>query len=126
MLASQVGTVQSTTGAHEMAIIDAGTVDSDEPDNDCVMNPDDEFWSKIDLDSLQMSTIGFKLACSQPIADKRAKHKLVERRRRDRTRAFVEQLQSVLPNIKQRRQNPNMNVILEKTLEYLHSIKCKY
>jgi hypothetical protein len=106
----------------KMAIMDAMPVDSDESDTECVTK-NDEFWSKINLDPLQLSTHGSKLACSQPIADKRAKHKLVERRRRDRTRAFVEQLQSVLPNIEQRRQNPNVNVILEKALDYLHSIK---
>eukprot|EP00291_Cryptomonas_curvata_P025233 CAMPEP_0172159750 /NCGR_PEP_ID=MMETSP1050-20130122/5156_1 /TAXON_ID=233186 /ORGANISM="Cryptomonas curvata, Strain CCAP979/52" /LENGTH=262 /DNA_ID=CAMNT_0012829397 /DNA_START=52 /DNA_END=837 /DNA_ORIENTATION=+ len=106
-----------------MAIIDSMSVESEESDTECAMKNDDEFWSKINLDSLQMAPNGSKLACSQPIADKRARHKLVERRRRDKTRAFVEQLQAVLPNIEQRRQNPNVNVILEKTLDYLHSIK---
>jgi hypothetical protein len=112
-----------STHHHKMAIMDAMPVDSEESDTECAMTNDDAFWSKIDLDSLHMLPNGSKLACSQPIADKRAKHKLVERRRRDKTRAFVEQLQAVLPNIEQRRQNPNVNVILEKTLDYLHTIK---
>jgi hypothetical protein len=112
-----------TTHAQKMAIMDAVPVHSEDSDTECAMKNDDDFWSKINLDSLQMSPNGSKLTCSQPIADKRARHKLVERRRRDRTRAFVEQLQAVLPNIEQRRQNPNVNVILEKTLDYLHSIK---
>ena len=50
-----------------------------------------------------------KSATSLPLEDKRARHKLVERRRRDKTRAYVEQLQSLLPNIGHSRPNPNVN-----------------
>ncbi len=65
------------------------------------------------------------LECSMPISDKRARHKLVERNRRDKTRRFVQQLQSLLPNIKEHSQNPNTNDILEKTLEYLQCAQNK-
>ena len=56
-------------------------------------------------------------------ADKKERHKLVERNRRDKTRAFVQQLQVLIPNASDRSANPNINVILENTLEFLQTIK---
>jgi hypothetical protein len=56
-------------------------------------------------------------------ADKKERHKLVERNRRDKTRAFVQELQSMLPNVSDKSANPNINVILENTLEYLQSVE---
>jgi hypothetical protein len=53
------------------------------------------------------------------VTDKRERHNIVERNRRDKTRAFIERLQSMLPNISEKRQNPNINFVLERALEYL-------
>ena len=79
------------------------------------MQMDNEYWQEISMDPECSGNV----ACSVPITDKRARHKLVERNRRERTRELVQQLQSVLPNIIKNSQNPNTNDILEKTLEYL-------
>ena len=108
--------------AHKAAALSSMHDEYETSDSDCPATNDHEFWSEMNLDSLSASTKGAKLACAQPIADKRARHKLVERRRRDKTRAFVEQLQSALPNIEHNRPNPNVNFVLEKTLHFLQSI----
>jgi hypothetical protein len=79
---------------------------------------DNEYWQEINMDP---ESYGNGFACSVPITDKRARHKLVERNRRDKTRVLVQQLQSILPNIKEHSQNPKTNDILEKTLQYLHA-----
>jgi hypothetical protein len=76
-------------------------------------------WEEFEIDALFGST--GKGPGSASNVDKRARHTMVERKRRDKTRAFTEQLQSMLPNISERRQNPNLNFVLEKTLEYLQS-----
>ena len=79
------------------------------------------YWSGLDLDLLSEPANSRGMSGSVPIIDKRARHTMVERNRRDKTRAFAEQLQSMLPNITDCRQNPNLNFILDKTLEYLQS-----
>ena len=56
-------------------------------------------------------------------ADKKERHKLVERNRRDKTRSYVQQLQCLVPNVSDRSSNPNINVILENTLEFLQTVK---
>ena len=78
---------------------------------------DEEFWTKLESQSLPHTNIYDHFA---PVADRKARHNIVERNRRDKTRAFIERLQSMLPNITEKRQNPNINFILEKALEYLH------
>ena len=96
------------------------------PDSEILDSDDEgssEFWSKLDFDSLCAARTGSKSATSVPLEDKRARHKLVERRRRDKTRAYVEQLQSLLPNIGHSRPNPNVNFVLEKTLQHLQALK---
>ena len=84
-----------------------------------VSKPEDDLWSHIDSDSLSVS--GSEVSCSIPIPDRKARHKIIERNRRDKTRLLVEQLQAMLPNIQDRRHNPNINHVLQHTLEYLHS-----
>jgi PAS domain-containing protein len=84
-----------------------------------VSKADDELWSQIDSDSLSVS--GSELSSSIPIPDRKARHKIIERNRRDKTRLLVEQLQAMIPNIQDRRHNPNINHVLQHTLEYLHS-----
>jgi hypothetical protein len=83
------------------------------------LKPDDEFRSHVDSDSLSFS--GSELSCSIPIPDRKARHNIIERNRRDKTRLLIEQLQGLLPNIPDRQHNPNVNHVLQQTLDFLHS-----
>ena len=49
------------------------------------------------------------------------RHKLVERQRRDKTRAILRELQSAVSGTSDAKQTPNINTILEETLEFLQS-----
>ena len=82
---------------------------------------DEKHWSKTETASLSRCESGSEFSCSSPVSDKKARHNIVERNRRDKTRAFVENLQALLPNIADHRPNPNINFVLEKALEYLQS-----
>jgi hypothetical protein len=107
---------------HDSASINKTEDDCHTSDSDSPETKDKEIWSILNLESHTLSNTGAKASCSQPDAEKKARHMLVERRRRDKTRAFIEQLQTVLPNIEYNRPNPNVNFVLEKTLQYLQSI----
>ncbi len=84
-----------------------------------MFKPEDEKLSSLNSDSLSAS--GSEPSCSAPIADRKARHKEIERNRRDKTRLLIEQLQSMIPSIPDRRHNPNINYVLQQTLEYLQS-----
>jgi PAS domain-containing protein len=78
---------------------------------------DKDFWCKLETYSNPSPVNDCNI--SGPGADKRARHNVVERNRREKTRSFIEKLQTMLPNIAEKKQNPNINFILEKALEYL-------
>jgi hypothetical protein len=47
------------------------------------------------------------------------KHKLLERKRRERTKELMTELQSLVPMQQEAGDNPTMNMILEEAIEYL-------
>mmetsp|Transcript_38375 Transcript_38375/g.80436 ORF Transcript_38375/g.80436 Transcript_38375/m.80436 type:complete len:283 (-) Transcript_38375:245-1093(-) len=56
-----------------------------------------------------------------PMPNRNERHKLVERQRRDKTRGLLRELQTVLPGVADNKQTPNINAILEETLEFLQA-----
>jgi PAS domain-containing protein len=83
----------------------------------CKYKSDAEFRSPVDSDSLSVS--GSELSCSIPIDDRKERHKIIERNRRDKTRLLIEQLQALLPNAPDHEHNPNVNHVLQQTLDFL-------
>lgn len=49
------------------------------------------------------------------------RHKLVERQRREKTKQLLKEIQAVIPGVSDSKQTPNINAVLEETLEYLQS-----
>ncbi len=56
-----------------------------------------------------------------PMPNRNERHKLVERQRRDKTRGLLRELQAVLPGVADNKQTPNINAVLEETLEFLQA-----
>jgi hypothetical protein len=66
---------------------------------------------------------GVTPAILQPTVSTHSRFKPVEHRHNDTTRVIVEKLQSFLPNMIQNGSCADVNLVLEKTLEYLRSIR---
>ena len=54
-------------------------------------------------------------------SNRNERHKLVERQRREKTRGLLKELQAVVPGVSDSKQTPNINTVLEETLEYLQA-----